>query len=286
MKFGVHLFTFLGTIDSRAADVLPRIAGLGLDGCEVPLLAEQIDGVDARSLRRRLDSLGLFCIAGSGIPERLSTVSDDPSVRRQGADFLRKCVDLSAEMGAGFLTGALYAPFGMRSAAGGRTTEQRKRSVESLRELCEYALTAGVSIGLEPLNRYEHYFVNTAVEAVSLIREVGAENLKVHLDTYHMGIEEKSFHRAVLAARGMLGHVHAAENDRGIPGTGHLDWDGLFRGLSEIGYSGRMVVETFFETVPDIADFSRVWRPLAPDPDTFCRESVAFLKQKALQFGL
>ena len=92
--------------------------------------------------------------------------------------------------------------------------------------------------------------MNTAAEAVALVREVGAEN------------------------------------DRGIPGTGHLDWDGLFRGLSEIGYGGRMVIETFFETVPDIADFSRVWRPLAPDPDTFCRESVAFLKQKASRYGL
>jgi D-psicose/D-tagatose/L-ribulose 3-epimerase len=286
MKFGVHLFTFLTSIDARAADVLPRVAELGLDGCEVPLLAEQIDGVDARSLRRRLDSLGLFCVAGSGIPERLSTTCDDPAVRRQGEAFLRRCVDVSVEMGAAFLTGALYAPFGMRSAAGGRTTEQRKRSVESLHALCEYARSAGVTIGLEPLNRYEHFFINTAAEAVDLVREVGAENLKVHLDTYHMGIEEKSFHRAVLAARGMLGHVHAAENDRGTPGTGHLDWDGLFLGLSEIGYTGRMVVETFFETVPDIADFSRVWRPLAPDPDTFCRESVAFLKQKAARYGL
>jgi D-psicose/D-tagatose/L-ribulose 3-epimerase len=121
---------------------------------------------------------------------------------------------------------------------------------------------------------------------VSLAREVGAANLKVHLDTYHMNIEEKNFHDAVVSAGGLLAHVHASENDRSTPGTGHVDWDGLFRGLAEIAYRGRMVVETFFETVPDIADFSRVWRQLAADPETFCRESLAFLRAKARQHGL
>lgn len=122
------------------------------------------------------------------------------------------------------------------------------------------------------------------------MRKVGAPNLKVHLDTYHMNIEEKSFYDAVLSARGLLGHVHASENDRSIPGTGHVDWDGLFRGLfrglSEIGYDGRMVVETFFETIPDIAAFSRIWRRLSPDPETFCRESLSFLRVKAAEHGL
>jgi len=201
-------------------------------------------------------------------------------------DFLKRCVDMSAELGAALLTGALYAPFGMGCAAAGRTMEQRKRSVESLCELSAWALRSGLAIGLEPLNRYEHYFVNTAAEAAALIRETGAGNLKVHLDTYHMNIEEKSFHGAVLAAGSLLGHVHAAENDRGTPGTGLVDWDGLFRGLAETGYAGRMVVETFFGPVPDIADFSRVWRPLARDPDSFCREGVAFLRARAAAFGL
>jgi D-psicose/D-tagatose/L-ribulose 3-epimerase len=286
MQFGVHLFTFLPEIDSRVYELLPRLRELGFDGCEVPLLAEQLDGIDLDGLRARLDDLELFRIAGTGIPEHLSTVSGDPEVRRRGVDFLRRCVEAAARLGADLLTGALYAPFGLGSAAGGRTPEQRRRSVTALREVCAFARERGVTLGLEPLNRYEHYFVNTAAEAVSLAREVGAANLKVHLDTYHMNIEEKSFRDAVLSARGLLAHVHASENDRSTPGTGHVDWDGLFRGLAEIGYRGRMVVETFFETVPAIADFSRVWRRLAADPDSFCRESLAFLRAKALQHGL
>ena len=239
-----------------------------------------------RELRAALDRLGLFRIAGTGLPEHLSTVSDDPAVRRAGLDFLKRCVDVAGQLGARLLTGALYAPFGLRSAAGGRTAEQRRRSVESLREACAYAGERGIELGLEPLNRYEHYFVNTAAEAASLAREVGASNLKVHLDTYHMNIEEKSFHDAVVEAGTLLGHVHAAENDRSTPGTGHVDWEGLFRGLAEVGYRGPMVVETFFETIPDIADFSRVWRRLAPDPDTFCREGLAFLRGLARRHGL
>jgi D-psicose/D-tagatose/L-ribulose 3-epimerase len=286
VQFGVHLFTFLQRIDASAGRLLPRLRELGFDGCEIPLLAEQLDGIDLEGLRRRLDELGLFRIAGTGIPEALSTVSEDAGVRRRGIDFLRRCVDAAATLGAELLTGALYGPFGIRSAAGGRTPEQRRRSVEALGEVCAHARERGVSLGLEPLNRYEHYFVNTAAEAVALVREVGAPNLKVHLDTYHMNIEEKSLHDAVLSARGLLAHVHASENDRGTPGSGHLDWDGLFRGLAETGYRGRMVVETFFETVPDIADFSRLWRQLAADPESFCREALAFLRAKARQHGL
>jgi D-psicose/D-tagatose/L-ribulose 3-epimerase len=286
MQFGVHLFTFVPRIDSSVLEVLPRLAELGLEGCEVPLLAEQLEGVDVRALRRKLDELGLFRIAGTGIPEVLSTVSDDAAVRRAGVAFVERCIDMTADLGAELLTGALYAPFGVTSAAGGRTSVQRVRSVESLRELCLYARHRGVTLGLEPLNRYEHFFVNTAAEAVSLVREVGASNLRVHLDTYHMNIEEKSMSGAVLACGDLLCHVHAAENDRGTPGTGLVNWDELFRGLSGIGYRGRMVIETFFESVPDIPDFSRVWRPLAPDPETFCREGVGFLKGKASEYGL
>jgi len=286
MQFGVHLFTFVPRIDSSVLEVLPRLAELGLAGCEVPLLAGRLDDVDVGALRRRLDELGLFRIAGTGIPEGLSTLSDDPVVRRAGIAFVERCIDITADLGAELLTGALYAPFGTGSAAGGRTAAQRARSVESLQRLCGHAAKRGVTLGLEPLNRYEHFFVNTASEAVSLVNEVGASNLRVHLDTYHMNIEEKSISGAVLACGGLLCHVHAAENDRGTPGTGLIDWDGLFGGLAEIGYRGRMVIETFFEPMTDIPDFSRVWRPLAPDPVTFCREGVEFLKGRASEHGL
>ena len=286
MQFGVHLFTFVPRIDSSVLPLLPRLAELGYDGCEIPLLDGRLDLIDAPRFRRGLESAGLFCIAGSGIPERLSTVSADPAVRKAGVAFLERSVDIAAEMGAELLTGALYAPFGAGAAASGRDPGQRRRSVDILREVCAYAARRGVTLGLEPLNRYEHYFLNGAAETADFVREVGAPNLRVHLDTYHMNIEEKSFHGAVLATRGLLAHVHASENDRSIPGTGLVDWDGLFRGLAEIGYRGRMVMETFFEAIPDIADFSRVWRRLSPDPETFSRQGLSFLRAKAAEHGL
>jgi D-psicose/D-tagatose/L-ribulose 3-epimerase len=286
MQIGVHLFTFVPRIDSAVPEILPRLRDLGYDGCEIPLLDGRLDLVDAPKIGRRLDTLGMFCIAGSGIPERLSTVSEDPAVRKAGISFLERCVDITAELGADFLTGALYAPFGAAAAAAGRTRERRLRSIDSLREVCAHAAGRGVALGLEPLNRYEHYFLNGAAETTEFVREVGAPNLKVHLDTFHMNIEERSFHGAVVAAGSLLAHVHAAENDRSIPGTGLADWDGLFRGLAEIGYRGRIVMETFFEAIPDIADFSRVWRRLSPDPDTFSRQGIAFLRAKAAQYGL
>lgn len=286
MQIGVHLFTFVPRIDSRILELLPRLRELGYEGCEIPLLDGRLDLVDAPRVRRRLEELGMFCVAGTGIPERVSTVSSDPAVRRQGIAFLERCLDITAELGAVLLTGALYAPFGASAAAAGRTHGQRMRSIESLREVCAAAAARGVTVGLEPLNRYEHFFLNGASETADFVREVGAANLGVHLDTFHMNIEERSFRDAVVAAGSLLVHVHAAENDRSIPGTGLADWDGLFRGLAQIGYRGRIVMETFFEPIPDIADFSRVWRRLSPDPETFSRQGMAFLRARAAQHGL
>ena len=100
------------------------------------------------------------------------------------------------------------------------------------------------------------------------------------MDTYHMNIEEKDFYRAVIQAGALLGHLHCAENDRGIPGTGLIDWDGLFRGVAEVGYSGWIVVESFFEPIPSITEFSPIWRRLAPDADTLASESLRFIKEK------
>jgi len=100
-------------------------------------------------------------------------------------------------------------------------------------------------------------------------------------DTYHMNIEEKDLYKTVLDTGKLLSHVHCSENDRGIPGTGHTDWDGLFRGLIKIKYSGWFIIESFFEPIPEIANFTPIWRKLAPDADTLAVQGLSFIKKKA-----
>jgi D-psicose/D-tagatose/L-ribulose 3-epimerase len=142
----------------------------------------------------------------------------------------------------------------------GRNSRQWEYSVRSLREVGRFAAREGITLGLEPLNRYEHFFINTAEDALPLIKDINEPSVKLHLDTYHMNIEEKDFCTTVVHTGKHLCYVHCSENDRGIPGSGHIDWDGLCNAMVEVGYSGWMVIESFFEPIPEIADFTHIWR--------------------------
>jgi D-psicose/D-tagatose/L-ribulose 3-epimerase len=279
MKYGMHLFTFVSRIDDSALEVLPRLKRMGYHGCEIPLVAGLLDLINPQKIREALQGLEMECVAGTGIPEEMSTISDDPETRMRGIEHVKSCVDVAAMMGAPLVAGALYAPFGIRHK-GRRTEQQWERSVRSLRKMARYAAPKGVTIGLEPLNRYEHFFINTVEDALSLLQDVNEPNVKLHLDTYHMNIEEKDLHRSITRAGTAVCHVHCSENDRGIPGTGHIDWDGVFRGLLDIQYQGWLVIESFFEPIPEISDFTPIWRRLAPDADTLAREGLEFIRRR------
>ena len=269
-------------MDNAALDILPKLKGMGYDGCEIPLVAQHLDLLDPVNVRRKLNELNMDCITGTGLTSDMSTISEDPDVRAHGIHHLKRCIDMTAEMGGTLMAGALYGPFGLRPTTG-RSQAQWEHSVRSLRETARYAASQGVTLGLEPLNRYEHFFINTTADAALLIKDIGEPNVKIHLDTYHMNIEEKDFYRAVVEAGNLICHVHCSENDRGIPGTGHIDWDGLFRGLLEIDYNGWFVIESFFEPIPEIADFTTIWRQLAPSADVLAQQGLGFIKDKLSQ---
>jgi D-psicose/D-tagatose/L-ribulose 3-epimerase len=146
------------------------------------------------------------------------------------------------------------------------------------------AADLGVLVGLEPVNRYETCLVNTCEQAIRLKEMIGEDSIKIHLDTYHMNIEEKSFYEATKLAGDDLIHYHLCENDRGIPGTGLVDWDGIFRALSEINYQGNAALESFVECTDNMSTW--VWRQLAPSGDTLLREGVEFIRQKQRQWGV
>ncbi len=277
MRYGLHLYTYIRQMSDQAWDLLPQLKALGYDGCEVPLMPGEMDRFDYDRARARLDAEGMAAVGSTGMTPDLCIASPDGAVRARGMAHMRHAIDCTARLGATVLSGALYAAFGWRPERG-RTAQQWRQSAASLRELARYAEDKGVTLTLEPLNRYEHYFINTVDDALKLIADIGEPNVKVHLDTYHMNIEERDFYEAVRKAGAFLGHVHCAENDRGIPGTGHIDWAGFFRGLNEVEYDGWIIVESFFEPIPSIVEFSPIWRSLAPDADTLARESLQFIQ--------
>ena len=157
-------------------------------------------------------------------------------------------------------------------------------AADALRGVAVYANELGVTVALEPVNRYETYLLNTSEQALQLKAMIGEPNIKIHLDTYHMNIEEKSFYDAVMQAREHIVHLHLCENDRGIPGTGLVQWDDLFRGLGEIKYDGYAALESFVDCTDNMNTW--VWRQLARDGETLVREGIAFIKSKMKQHGL
>lgn len=156
---------------------------------------------------------------------------------------------------------------------------ERRRTVQALKELGDYAGERGVRLALEPLNRFETDMINTTEQALALIEEIGSPHVGLHLDTFHMHIEEKSSADAVRMAGRHVFHFHACENDRGIPGSGQVAWRAVADALRDIAYDGAVVIESFTPKVRSIAQAVSLWRPIAPDQDAIARDGLQFLKQ-------
>ena len=149
--------------------------------------------------------------------------------------------------------------------------------VDGLKESCEYAEKKGISLGLEPLNRFETDFINIADDALHMVSDVGSDRLGLHLDTFHMSHEEKNSAEAIRRAGKHLFHVHASENDRGTPGTGQVPWDAIAEALADINYDRWVVIESFTPEVKVIAKAASIWRPTEKDADTLARKGLQFL---------
>jgi len=281
VKFGVHLFLWTERFDKSAIHLIEKAKRFGFDGVEIPLM--ELDYIDVEATRRELKKHDVECLGSLGLSLDQDITSEDEKVRRNGIEFMKRCVDVVSELGGDAINGVVYTAWG-KITGRSRTPEEWKRSVEALKEVCKYAQSYGVSFGLEPVNRFETYFLNTAEDAVKLVKDVGEPNIKVHLDTFHMNIEEKNFYDPIKTAGKLLHHMHCCENDRGIPGTGHVNWDEVFRALSEIDYDRWLVIESFTPEMGKIASSAAIWRKVAPSADAIAEEGLKFIKQMAKKY--
>ncbi|UUZ81473.1 sugar phosphate isomerase/epimerase [Paenibacillus sp. P26] len=281
MKLGIHAYAWCSQWSNETLHLIDRAKGLGMDFIESPLMC--LDTFDAGAVRKRLQDAGLDSCTSTVLLEGMDLTSEDPEERKRAVDYLKTCVAMTSRVGARQLSGVIYSQH--VKAAKRRPVEAEWRMVaEGLREVAEYAASEGVRIGLEPVNRYETYLINTSQQAMSMIDRIGMDNVGVHLDTYHMNIEEKRFSEAVRQAGPKLMHLHLCENDRGIPGTGLVHWDDLFRALGEIHYDGYAALESFVDVTDNMNTW--VWRQLAPDGDTLIREGVSFIRSMQAKYGL
>ena len=276
MKFGVNVLIWTANFTPQHLPLLPEIKRQGFDGIEVPLFSPA--DFCASDIRRGVEQNALECTACSVIPRGLSIGSDDHSVRQKARTHIEDCVKLAAHAGAKILAGPLYTPVGYLPGRR-RTADEWKWAVESYQSLGPVLERYGVTLAIEPLNRFETYFLNTAADAAALCDQIGHANVGILFDTFHANIEEKSIPNAIRSlGKGMLGHFHACENDRGIPGSGHQDWNGIRDALREVEYDGAVVIESFTPGAVEIAKAASIWRPLAPSQDELASEGARFLR--------
>ena len=277
MKYGVHQLLFSETFTRKELWIMDRARQLGFEGLELTLFDP--DSLPVSDIKKRSKALGLRLNTGIGLSEKHNLISPDARTRKRGIAFMEKIIDLSAQIGAENLTGVNYAGWGYLSGKM-RTQREWDWGVDSFRKICRFAKeNTDVMLCIEPVNRFESHFINIAADAVRFLKEVGAKNTRVHLDTFHMIREEDNFAEAVRTCGPRLGYVHACENQRGIPGTGMVPWEEFYRALRAVGYDGWITIESFDPSMEGIAKLCCIWRKFADSPEQLASLGLKFLKK-------
>jgi D-psicose/D-tagatose/L-ribulose 3-epimerase len=276
VRFGANTWIWVSPLtDERLAELAPRLRDWGFDTVELPV--EQLGDWSPSRAAEVLAEHGLGAsVAVAMAPGRELCGADGETVAAT-QDFLRGCVDAAATVGAGAIAGPIYTSTGRTWRV---SAEERRRLYASLREglepVCAYAGERGLRVAVEPLVRYETSLINTVEQALEAIDGVPACGLLV--DTYHANVEELDVGAALRAVGDRLVHVHASANDRGVPGSDHIDWQGVGDALRAIGYDGDVVIESFTAENETIATAASVWRPLAPTQDAIAADGLRFLR--------
>ena len=278
MKFGANTWIWLAPVTVDAIKSLaPNLAQAGFDLIELPL--ETIGGFNYGEAAVIIEDYGLGVSTCVAIGPDRDLIHPDATIRDNGMAYVHQAIEAASALGAVNLIGPLYSAVGRTWQA---TPAERARDldllVNQLGTLSNYAADYGVILCLEPLNRFETSFINLASQAIEVIDRVNSPACKILLDTFHMNIEEPSLGDAIRATGQRLGHFHACENDRGVPGSGHVPWQDVAAALKDIQYAGPVVIESFTAEVQSIAAAAAIWRPLATTQDAIAYDGLTFLK--------
>jgi len=274
MKFGMNLLLWTGELNEGLLPVLDSLKKMGYDGVELPLFNTSLDYA---AWGRRLDSMGLERTAVTVRGEADNPISPDPAVRALGIENTKRAIDCCQAAGATTLVGPYHSALGFFTGKG-PTADEWKWGVDSMRPVAEYAGQAGVMLGLEALNRFECYLLNTHADSTRFVREVNHPNCRAMYDTFHAHIEEKSIPQAIRACADVLCHVHISENDRSTPGSGNMRWAENFDTLRAVGYDGWMMIEAFSSALPELVAATKIWRRMYDSEEQLARDGLAFMK--------
>ena len=280
MKFGMNLLLWTGDLSDSILPTLEMLKKIGYDGVEIPIFTP--DEKKFALWGKRLDELGLKRTAVTIRLEADNPISPDPKVRAAGIAATKATLDSCKAAGVESLIGPYHSALGYFSGAG-PTPDEWKWGIEGMRQVAEYAGKLGVMLGLEPLNRFETYLLNSAADGARFVREVGHPNCRLMYDTFHANIEEKNVAAAVKSCADVLIHVHVSENDRSTPGAGDIRWDETFDALKSVNYDGWMTVEAFGLALPEIAAATKIWRRMYQSEEQLATDALAFMKKQVAQ---
>ena len=261
---GCHASVWTGVFDENGLrTAFQGTAEAGFDLIELPLFDPT--GWDVALTKTLAADYGLAVTGSLGLTDEVNISSADPETVRRGEEYLSKVLDVLHELGSSHLVGVIYGP--MKKHLRSATTEEVRNGQETLARLAERARSLGITLGLEVVNRYETNILNTARQAVDYVTETGAQNLGVHLDTYHMNIEESGMFEPVVQSADALTYVHIGESHRGYLGTGTVDFPSFFRALRHVDFTGPIVFESFSSAVvdPQLTSTLGIWRNLWRD---------------------
>ncbi len=279
-KFGAHAFVWIGEWTTEQGNyAIAQAAEAGFDFIEIPLLRP--GEFDAKSHRQALDRAGIDATCSLVLPKDAHM----PHHPERAQAFLTQALDAMEALECRYLGGCIAYALGVLTGAP-PTAEERQTVVEVLTEVAADARRRGITLALEACNRYETYLYNTLADTRETILAVGADNLKLHADTYHMNIEEEGFYTPLVEAGDVLDYIHMSESHRGLVGTGTVIWEQVWRGLVDAGFQGHLVLESFAAINPDLAAATCLWRPPNQPPQVLAQEGLAFLKRGAAQYGL
>jgi D-psicose/D-tagatose/L-ribulose 3-epimerase len=273
-KYGAHTFLWIDEWSTEKGNQAIAATGqIGFDFIEISLLKP--DEFDAAAHKRALTNAGIEATGSLVLPE-WAHMPEEPQKARQ---FLTRALEKLEAVGGTYLGGCI-------AFALGKFSGDRQVVIETLGEVAEEARKRGITLGIEVVNRYESNLYNTLADTREAILAIGADNIKIHADTYHMLYEEEGFYKPLVGCADVLGYMHMSENHRGLLGSGTVNWDEVFRGLADANYKGPMVVKSFPAVNPDLAAAIKLWRPPAQSSEFLAREGLKFLREHAEKYGL
>jgi len=273
---GVHTLVWAGDwSEADARFAIEQTAAAGYDLIE--LLLMDPNSIDVKMTRKLLEEYEVRASTTLGLSAETDVSSVDPEIVAAGNRLLEQAAAVARDLELEFVGGVIFGA--LRKFDRPVTDRGRANSMEAVARFTELAKASDIPVGLEVVNRYESNLLNTAKQAREYIREIGSDNLYVHLDTYHMNIEESDMGQAVRDCEDRLGYVHIGEGHRGYLGSGTVDFTGFFRALHQANYDGIVTFESFSSAVidPNLSYALAVWRNLWSDNADLARHARTFI---------